>query len=286
MMGGKCSARTAAGKCLPGGTLIFDTTDRIADITAVATGRTPLTGTRCFKRTGRTLYVTSTSSCSSSTTSYDLEVVPDPTLNSDGTYRYEPTGIIQQVGAKARFGLMEFKGSGDGGRVLADVGSTPLVNNSTCSGSNLPIVNAIECTAATTWTPLAESLYEATRYFAQIAPAYSTSDYSYTTQSRDPFYFTSPTWSTTAQYVTCCKSFVILFTDGQPTQDLVIPDSIKGYASEFYPTPLIALRRPVARVTIARAAITTALSRITSIIAQSITAAPPAIHACRTDRTI
>jgi type IV pilus assembly protein PilY1 len=228
MMGGKCSARTASGTCLPGGTIVFDSTDRVPDIQSSATGRTPYTGTRCFQRSGRTLNVRSGSSCSSgSTTSFDLEVVPVT----------EPTGVIQQVGNKARFGLMEFKGSGDGGKVLADVGSTPLVNNSTCSGSNLPIINAIECTAATTWTPLAESLYEATRYFAQIAPAYSSSDYSYTTQSRDPFYFTSPTWSTTAQYVTCCKSFVILFTDGQPTQDLNIPDSIKGYASDFYQTP-------------------------------------------------
>lgn len=227
MMGGKCSARTAAGNCLPSGTLIFDSSDRVPDVQADSTNRTPYTGTRCFKRTGRTLYVTSTSSCSSSTTAYDLEVVPTT----------EPTGVIQQVGAKARFGLMEFKGSGDGGKVLADVGSTPLANNSSCGSTGLPIVNAIECTSSSTWTPLAESLYEATRYFAQIAPAYTSSDYSYTTTSRDPYYFNAPTWSTTSQYVNCCKSFVIIFTDGQPTQDLNVPSAIQGYASSLYPAP-------------------------------------------------
>ena len=77
----------------------------------------------------------------------------------------EPTGVIQQVGDKARFGLMEFNGSSNGsngGKVLADVGS-----------GLTPMVNAIQSTPASTWTPLAESLYEATRYFVQIKPAYS-----------------------------------------------------------------------------------------------------------------
>ena len=36
----------------------------------------------------------------------------------------------------------------------------------------------IENTDASTYTPLAESLYEATRYFAQVVPAFTTSDYS------------------------------------------------------------------------------------------------------------
>jgi type IV pilus assembly protein PilY1 len=128
-------------------------------------------------------------------------------------------GIIQQVGTRARFGLMEFKGAGDGGQVLADVGSSVAT-----------VTTAIDTTVPSTWTPLAESLYEATRYFMQIAPAYGGSDYSYTDTTRDPYYFTSPTWSGTAQYVNCCKSYVIIFTDGQPTQDLNVPSSIRDYA--------------------------------------------------------
>lgn len=125
------------------------------------------------------------------------------------------SGVIQQVGNKARFGLMEFKGSGDGGKVLADIGST---------SSN--VYTAIENTTPSTWTPLSESLYEATRYFAQIQPAYTNSDYSYNVQNRDPYYFQQPQWTSTSQYVTCCKSFVIIFTDGQPTQDTNVPSTV------------------------------------------------------------
>lgn len=230
MMGGKCSARTASGNCLPAGTMIFDPTDRVADIAADATNRTPYAGTRCFRRTGRTLYVGTVNtlipfSCSfTGAPSFDLEVVPT----------VEPTGVIQQVGSKARFGLMEYN-TDAGGRVISDVGSTPLANNGICGGSGLPIVNAIECTASTTWTPLAESLYEASRYYAQIAPFYFSSDYSYATTTRDPYYFTSPAWMTPAGYVPCCKSFVIMFTDGQPTMDLGVPSSLQGYASSLYP---------------------------------------------------
>ncbi len=65
------------------------------------------------------------------------------------------TGVIQQVGNKTRFGLMQFKGAGDGGKVLSDVG-----------GNVTSMVAAIDNTTPATWTPLAESLYEATRYFA------------------------------------------------------------------------------------------------------------------------
>jgi type IV pilus assembly protein PilY1 len=49
------------------------------------------------------------------------------------------------------------------------------------------MIKAIDKTKANTWTPLAESLYEATRYFAQIKPAFEKSDYSYTDTNRDPY---------------------------------------------------------------------------------------------------
>jgi type IV pilus assembly protein PilY1 len=221
MVGGRCSARTAAGKCLPSGTLVFDNTDRVPDVTEDGSNRSPHAGDKCFQRTGRTLIVRN--SCgASSHTDYDLEVVPNA-LD-------EPTGVIQEVGAKARFGLMEFKGDTHGGNIVSEIGSTPLANALLCgSGVKMPIVNAIECTSATTWTPLAESLYEATRYYAQIQPQFA-SDYTYTDINLDPYYFKSPTWAVTSGYVTCCKSFVIIFTDGEPTKDLEIPDSIKDYA--------------------------------------------------------
>lgn len=134
------------------------------------------------------------------------------------------TGILQQVGDKARFGLMQFKGSGDGGKVLSDVGSSNIQD----------LITAVEATTPSTWTPLAESLYEATRYFAQIPPAYDNSDYSYNVTNRDPYYFTQPKWAGTSQYVTCCKSFVIIFTDGEPTQDLNVPSALQDYAHALH----------------------------------------------------
>ncbi|TAJ23409.1 MAG: hypothetical protein EPO64_11275 [Nitrospirae bacterium] len=136
-----------------------------------------------------------------------------------------PTGIIQQVGSKARFGLMEFNSGAnnttttDGGVVLNNVGGTVT-----------SMVTAIENTTPSAWTPLAESLYEATRYFAQVPPAFAGSDYTYNVTNQDPYYFLKPGWTDTSQYVNCCKSFVLIFTDGQPTQDKDIPASLQDYA--------------------------------------------------------
>ncbi len=135
------------------------------------------------------------------------------------------TGVMQEVSDKARFGLMEFKGAGDGGKVLSEVGSN--IQN---------MLTGIEATTASTYTPLAESLYEATRYFAQIPPAYTNSDYTYNVTNRDPYYFTQPTWAGTSQYVTCCTSFVIIFTDGESTSDTNIPAALQEYAHALHGT--------------------------------------------------
>ena len=212
MMGGKCAPRSVNGDCYPGGKLIFETDDRIATITATADGVTQWTGSRCFDRVGNSLKVYVTT-CSSG-------IAGTYTLTAD--VAVEPNGVIQQVGSKARFGLMQFNSSTldpNGGKVVADVG-----------GNLTSMVNAIENATASTWTPLAESLFEATRYFAQIKPAYSNSDYSYTVTNRDPYYFKQPEWASTSQYVTCCKSYVILFTDGQPTKDTNLSSSLKDWA--------------------------------------------------------
>src|SRR5439155_1693204 len=74
------------------------------------------------------------------------------------------------------------------------------------------------------------ALYEAARYYAQIPPAYAGSDYSYNVTNRDPYYFRQPDWVSRAQYVPCCKSFVIIFTDGEPTQDDNVPPALQDYA--------------------------------------------------------
>lgn len=212
MMGGKCAPRAVVtGNCYPGGTLIFESSTLVTDIVADASGRSPYTGLRCFRRSTNNMLVFSSNSCASgSSDSYTLKV----------GVSIEPQGVLQQVGNKARFGLMEFKTKlGDGGVVAADVG-----------GNVVSLINGIENTDASTFTPLAESLYEAGRYFAQIKPYYANSDYSYNVTNRDPYYFKSPEWSSTSGYVPCCKSFVMIFTDGQPTQDINVPASLQDYA--------------------------------------------------------
>ena len=213
MMGGKCAPRSINGNCYPGGKLTFESSDRVSAITATADGVTSVTGVRCFDRINNSFIIKNTSDCSSGT---------DQTLTLSADIAVEPNGVIQQVGSKARFGLMEFASNGtdpSGGKVLADVG-----------GNLISMVNAIENTSASTWTPLAESLYEATRYFAQLPPAYANSDYSYNVTNRDPYYFRQPDWASTSQYVACCKSYVIIFTDGQPTKDTNVPATLMDWA--------------------------------------------------------
>ena len=127
------------------------------------------------------------------------------------------SGTLQKIGTKARLALMEFN-TGEGGHMAASMGS-PIST----------VISQIEAAIPQTWTPLGEALYEGVRYFAQLPAAYFGTDYVVSTAT-DPFYYTSPTWSATSQYVTCCKNFVILFTDGQPTQDSNVPNSIKDFA--------------------------------------------------------
>ncbi len=214
MMGGKCAPRAVAGTCFPGGTLTLEANEWVNSLATVpSTGISPYVGNKCYDRSGNNLLVY-TAGCGGAAISFTLKA----------EIAAEPDGIIQAVGNKARFGLMQFKGAGDGGQVLADVG-----------GNITTLVNQIENTNAATWTPLAESLYEATRYFAQLAPAFG-SDYSYNVTSRDPYYFKSPDWSSTppGNYVTCCKSFVMIFTDGEPTQDTNVPASLQDYAHSYH----------------------------------------------------
>lgn len=210
MMGGKCAPRSIMGECYPGGKLSLDSDPLFTGIVMDATGVTAVTGNRCINRDSTSLYIYTGTTCSGSKTTYSL----------DSEIAAEPMGVIQQVGDKARFGLMEFATTtgGNGGKILAEVG-----------GNLTSMVNAIENTKASGGTPLAESLYEATRYFAQIKPAYAVSDYNYTTKDKDPYYYKSP-WASTPQFVKCCKSFVMVFTDGQPTYDTNIPSALQDYA--------------------------------------------------------
>jgi type IV pilus assembly protein PilY1 len=206
----------------------------------------------------------------------------------------EPTGVIQQVGAKARFGLFEFKPAGDGARMLVSPGSRQDINFSdsvveTFNTNTAAMIDAVQESFPSTWTPLAESLYETARYVAQINSTYVPGSYvfpiafsggisngvalaangtgslgnggggtaeikvltgsetcptGYITNAcgRDPYFYGSnhtPPWVGTSQPVNCCKTFVIIFTDGEPTQDLNIPAGIQNYAGAVSGTPCV-----------------------------------------------
>lgn len=194
----------------------------------------------------------------------------------------EPTGVIQQVGNKARFGLAVFNGSGsnDGLQVLTPIASRQSINFNgtsveTFNNNTAAMIDSVEESSPATWTPLAETLYDAVRYVAQINSAYYPTSYVYpiafsgagssgvsfatngigsigTSEitsltgsetcpagyianacGRDPFFYGSnhtPAWASTSQPVNCCKTFVIVFTDGEPTQDQNIPAALQDYA--------------------------------------------------------
>ncbi len=219
-----------------------------------------------------------TSGCTSSgggftSQSFGIRVVVDT----------EPTGVVQDLGDKARFGLMEFKGN-DGAKVLTPIGSRQSIG---WSGTTLTTFNtnkaammaAVETSFPATNTPLGESLYEGIRYVAQINSAFFPTSYVYpiafsgsgganfgtagagsmgpseitaltgsetcpsgyitSACGRDPFFFGSnhaPAWASPSQIVTCCKTFIMIFTDGEPTQDFGIPAALQDYAHSAHGT--------------------------------------------------
>jgi len=143
-------------------------------------------------------------------------------------------GVLQQtVGARARVGLM-FYSTGDGGKVVTDVGKDVAGHSSLTE-----TINQINLSRPNTFTPLAEALWSATGYFAQQAtisgytapngsgPRYANADYG-TINNSDPMNFGtggSPRWPV------CQKSFVLLLTDGEPCGDGNIPTNILNYTT-------------------------------------------------------
>lgn len=124
-------------------------------------------------------------------------------------------GILQRVGDKARFGL-EFFNRDEGGKVCDSIGTEGITN----------MVTNIENQRADTWTPLAEAFYEGVRYFQQVSPYYYKGDYSVNSLN-DPYY-----WQGLHDFVWCTESFVLLITDGEPTQDQNIPPWLRDYDAD------------------------------------------------------
>lgn len=143
-------------------------------------------------------------------------------------------GVIHQIADKdqdgkwddnaPRFGLWLYNnGQGDktleGGGNKADNGGhiSSYINEPTLTD----MVNAIQNTNPTTWTPLAENHFEILHYFSQATPYFSNTNYTQQVGGvKDPYYDKN-----LKQMIWCAKSFVLLLTDGEPTQDRMIPDN-------------------------------------------------------------
>ena len=151
-------------------------------------------------------------------------------------------GVLQTViGARARVGLMFYNPpskNNDGGHIPQGI------TNASLSAT----INQINNTTPSTNTPLGESLWSAVGYFAQKGsasmftvdgaalsgrgPLYNGGDFSINTNS-DPMNFGT---GGTPRYPVCQQNFVMLLTDGEPTQDGNIPEALLNYAtnrSEF-----------------------------------------------------
>jgi type IV pilus assembly protein PilY1 len=125
-------------------------------------------------------------------------------------------GLLTRLSTKARLGLALFNNDGEGGTITNPIGND--LNS---------LITTIEACRMTTWSPLAESLFESIRYFMQIAPYYphSPPDYGLGNDD-DPFFFES-----FSQTLPCTQSFIILITDGESTHDQNIPVQPPGEAT-------------------------------------------------------
>lgn len=165
------------------------------------------------------------------------------------------TGIIQNLSDSVRFGYMQFNyGAGpgegytrdnvagswdidsdgttditwryaDGGRVRNFVGDTATTTDPH-GDTVLQIVQNINQQNIQMMTPLEEVLWEAGRYFQQIAPAFQPENSPDTPPSNGVNYEESNTWDpyyfndfdngdgTFGHFVPCAKSFIILISDG------------------------------------------------------------------------
>ncbi|MHB1012352.1 MAG: pilus assembly protein [Desulfobacteria bacterium] len=132
-------------------------------------------------------------------------------------------GVLQDVvGARARLGLT-FYNVNEGGKVRVNV----------AGGSLSSTVNEINNTRPFTNTPLAETLWTVTGYFAKQTsmlggpgPRYSTSDYG-VSNSVDPLNYGQGT----PRWPICSKSFVLFITDGEPCSDGNLPATLTDYAN-------------------------------------------------------
>ncbi len=184
-----------------------------------ATGYTPYSSGLLFEFDG-------------TTGDFVVTVLSNTVRGSGGQDRYrvriavseDQTGVIQEMWDKARFGLMYFNygslfedgagGGATGGSGNQDGGDIPNKGDFIDGpGENTDLVTQIQDEDPSTWTPLAESFYEAIRYFEASISAY---DGNINYGPHDPI----QDW--------CQKNFVIILTDGESSKDKNIPGGYWG----------------------------------------------------------
>lgn len=194
------------------------------------------TGTQCISSdtggaTTATFDIHTSGTCTSAVAAggSNINVDVNAALPNQTAAQVQVQGILQDVGTRVRVGLT-FYNTDTGGRVVRDI------RGSNCAGGNsLPcVVNDINGTNPGTWTPLGETLWTVTGYFAQQAsiaggpgPRYAAGDFGIN-NNVDPYNYGTGGQPT---YPVCSKSYVLLITDGEPCQDGNLPASISDYAS-------------------------------------------------------
>jgi type IV pilus assembly protein PilY1 len=102
---------------------------------------------------------------------------------------------------------------------------------------------------------------------------------------RDPYFFGSdhsPAWASPSQAVTCCKTFLIVFTDGEPTQDFGVPAALQDYAHAAHGvhcTGSTTSTTPDTTCFVGNATLDTATEQAPFLLAQHKTDYPTANHA-------
>ncbi|HEB75561.1 MAG TPA: hypothetical protein ENJ04_04350 [Nitrospirae bacterium] len=172
----------------------------------------------------------------------------------------EPEGVFQRVGGSVRWGLelitdgttddtrnsncIGETGNSGGGPIIPVDGGTVVVPVGYYNSVKDAIIDNVANSPLVPSTPLAESLWTATGYFAQdgttssTGPRYtSNTTGSYTVSSAtDPYNYALDPFAET-RWIPCARSFVITITDGEPTADLQIPTTLKGYGSAYADGP-------------------------------------------------
>jgi type IV pilus assembly protein PilY1 len=122
---------------------------------------------------------------------YDESDVDDPHSRISVAKETIKAIINDEDNANVRFGLMRFNNN-QGGRIVQ-----------ACGTDTATLISSVDSLTADGSTPLAETLAEAGLYFA----------------GKESWYNSSTTYNTPMQY-RCQKNYIILMTDGEPTNDL------------------------------------------------------------------